>query len=196
MERIFFVVAFFVSVPLLTAVSTFIGLEFLAIGMYLVMTRYTAPFWYWIVRYGYVEPSVKTPEEIRLSNIWQLLLFPAWVQEEQRSAAWRMYLRAGLSKWEGRTAAFFCAFAFAGDLLDGFDEDWGLPISKEVVYDQFRLFIFWDFAIALIFNYQAEYFLARVAVGLAVIEMVGLIFLFTMDQVKWKWIALPDINEF
>jgi hypothetical protein len=181
-------IVLFAIVPVLAALSCLLHLEFLAFGGYVVVTRLFAPFWFDIASKGYRAPpsgSLRSVE-FKFSNRWQVLLFPARISEDQRASALDAFHEYGFRKWEGRAAAFFCAFAVTGDLLDGFDDDYGLPLSQDVVYSQFFLFIAWNALLAAVFFLTGHTVLAGAAASLAVFEAIGVTFFLVMDHRKWS----------
>lgn len=195
--RIFwFFLRLFLAVPILLVISIYFEAEWAFYPCYLALTRLLALDWFSVALQGYNKKPKGDPEHrFHYANSWQLLLYPARITGEQEAAAAMAYKQAGLKRWEGRVAAFFCAFTFPADPLDGFDEDWGSAVSRGLVYKLFLWFIAWDFLIAAFANYEAKYALATVSVVLATIEVVGLTYLFVMDQLRWSRIP-PQIRKF
>ncbi len=190
---------FWLSVPLLGGLASWIdsGWSLHFTFFYFFFLHLFPLDWLHIALHGYTRPP--SADEIWKDNFkypaqyhdkWQLLLFPAQIGAFQFEKSKAEFLHAGFHIWEGRLVSLLCAIALKPDLLDGFHEDWGIPIRYQEIIFQFRLSWFWSTAITGFMFLNGRSFCGMVFLTLALLHSSAIAFFFLYNRYR-----MPGINS-
>lgn len=202
-RRIGLLFIFWLGVPLLGGLASWIdsGCSLYFTFFYLFFLHLFPLVWLHIALHGYTRAP--TADEIEKDTYkypaqyidkWQLLLFPAQIGAFQFEKSRADFLQAGFYVWEGRAASLLCALALKPDFLDGFDEDWGIPIRYQEIIFQFRLSWFWNAAIAAFMLLHERNFCGIVFFLLTLLQSAALAFFFLYDRYRMPKINLEEKN--
>lgn len=198
-ERISYLIAILLGIPLLGGLAAWLNSEWSLTFtvLYLFFLHLFPLVWLEISFRGYTRaPSSEEVEKdtykypAQYSDKWQLLLFPAQIGAFQFEKSKTDFLKAGFRVWEGQLASLLCALALKPDLLDGFDEDWGIPIRYLEIMFQFGLSLFWSTVITILFLLNERLFCGILFLVLTILQSGAIAFFFLYEHYRMPKIEL------
>lgn len=168
--------------------------------IYTLLTRYQSfTFWLLVILHGYQKPDLDTrceePSEFNYSNPWQLLLFPARIDSSEFNQALDTFKKSGFKVWEGKFTALLCTLGVTGDPLDGFEENWGCPLSFYTIFRSLLIQLLWDGSIAWIYLHSTHDGLGYVLCSVASIELGALCYFYYLEKFRFSKLVKTEVKQ-